>query len=231
LGPVPLPPGPGLQAAARQARYAAFARWCRAHAVPVLLTAHHADDQAETLLLRLGRGAGLAGLAGIRACQRIEGLLIVRPLLDVRREALRALVAARGWVPAEDPSNADPRFDRARVRRLLEGTEALDPVRVAASADHLAEAEAAIAWAVARAFESRFRDDRLDLDGLPRELARRLLARAFEARGVAVRGEAVARLLDRGQGTLGGVSARGAGNIWTFRAAPPRRVRQGQTRP
>jgi tRNA(Ile)-lysidine synthase len=231
LGPVPLAAGVGLQAAAREARYAAFADWCRAHGVAVLLTAHHADDQAETLLMRIGRGAGLAGLAGIRARQRIAGLLVIRPFLDVSRARLRAVLDGTGWMPAEDPSNADDRFDRSKVRKWLSATPGLDPVRASASASHLAEADAAIDWAVAQAWASRWGEGGLDLGGLPAEIARRLLARALAERGADARGDAVARLHARGGGTLGGIVARSDGGVWRFRPAPPRRLSEGRRRP
>src|SRR3954464_2577339 len=82
--------GRGLQAAAREARYAALGGWMRREGIATLLTGHHADDQAETLLMRLNRGAGIGGLAGIRAAapfaQGGEGALLCRPLLGWRRE-------------------------------------------------------------------------------------------------------------------------------------------------
>ena len=99
----PVEPGPNLEARARAARYAVL---------PTdVLTGHTADDQAETVLLNLLRGAGLDGLAGMRP----EG----RPLLGLRRSETRALVAAHGLTPVEDPSNADPAFRRNRVRAEL----------------------------------------------------------------------------------------------------------------
>jgi len=227
----PLPPGAGLQAAAREARYAALADACRARGIGLLLTAHHADDQAETLLMRLNRGSGLAGLAGVRPVAALHGISVVRPLLDVRRADLAALVAARGWVPVADPSNADPRFDRARVRALLEASGGLDPVAAATSAGLLAEAEAALDWAAERAWASRVAEYppglELDLSGLPGELQRRLLARAAAALGRPARGGAVAQLLAAGGGTLGGVRIRrAAGDRWTISPAPARRSRR-----
>ncbi|MFO6447939.1 tRNA lysidine(34) synthetase TilS [Erythrobacter sp. NE805] len=144
---VRLAPG-NVQAEARAARYAALARWAGDAGLGALATAHHADDQAETLLMRLNRGSGLAGLAGVRARATIEGSAVplLRPLLGWRKAELAAVVAAAGIVPAEDPSNADPAFDRARLRARLAAADWLDPVRIAASAAHLAEAWQALEW-------------------------------------------------------------------------------------
>lgn len=106
--------GEGREAAARRARYAALAR----HVGPgdVLLTAHHQDDQAETLLLQLLRGAGVQGLAGMRAVTDFSAGRLLRPLLDVRRAALRdyALSAGLQWI--EDPSNCDVGYRRNLLR-------------------------------------------------------------------------------------------------------------------
>ncbi len=169
-----------LQAAARRARYEALATWCRDRGLKALVTAHHADDQAETLLMRLGRGAGLSGLCGIRATRDLAGVLLVRPLLGWRRAELAVIVAEVETVA--DPSNADPDFDRARVRALLAtiGGE-IDPLRIAASAAYLAEADAALSWLVEEAIRTRVeRSDQgriaADLEGLPREVRRRILA-------------------------------------------------------
>ena len=103
--------------------------WARRAASPSSLTAHHQDDQAETLLMRLQRGAGLAGLAGIRPRAEIEGLIVLRPLLGWRRAELAEIVADAGLVPVDDPSNSDERYDRARLRRRLAETDWLDAPR------------------------------------------------------------------------------------------------------
>ncbi len=233
LAPPPAPPRGGLQAWAREARYAALAGWCRAEGAALLLTAHHADDQAETLLMRLQRGSGLSGLAGIRPAVALgpEGPLLLRPLLTWRKAELAAVVRARGWEAAEDPANRDPRFDRTRARAALARAR-LDPRPLAASALHLAEAEEALSWAAARARASRIepRADGLLLlvEGLPAELRRRLLADGLRALGAQPRGGGVARLVARleagGAGTLGGLAARPTREGWLVRPAPPRRA-------
>lgn len=229
-------PAANVQAAARAARYRLMADWCAAQGVALLATAHHADDQAETLLMRLARGAGLGGLAGVRALRPlVAGVTLLRPLLDARRDALAAIVAAAGLTPADDPSNRDPRYDRTRARRWLAAQGDLDAAPVAASAAHLAEAEAALAWTADLAWAGRAvvapGRVELDADGLPRELQRRLVGRALGALGAgALRGPDVDRLLDRlaagHAATLGGISAR-AGKVWRFSVAPPRRSGAG----
>jgi tRNA(Ile)-lysidine synthase len=144
---VSLAPG-NLQAEARAARYAALSRWADDAGLGAIATAHHADDQAETLLMRLNRGSGLAGLAGVRPRGRIEGseTLLLRPLLGWRKAELAAVVADAGITPAEDPSNTNPAFDRARLRAALAQADWLDPVQIAASAAHLAEGWQALEW-------------------------------------------------------------------------------------
>ena len=230
---VGIKPGGNIQAAARAARYALMADWCAAHGVPFLLTAHHADDQAETLLMRLLRGSGSGGLAGIRAARPLlPGVMLARPLLGTRRSALAAVVASAGWAAVDDPANYDPRYDRTAVRALLAAMPGLDVPRLAAAAAHLADAEAALAWAADRAWAGATTVDAeaitADVGGLPDELARRLLRRAIATLAPAATpsGPAVATLQRRlaagGTGTLAGVMARG-GTIWHFTRAAPRR--------
>ncbi|MET1112884.1 MAG: tRNA lysidine(34) synthetase TilS [Allosphingosinicella sp.] len=228
--------GEGLQSAARKARYAALAAWMDEGGLRLLLTAHHCDDQAETLLMRLNRGSGVAGLAGVRAAGPVPGsggrLRLGRPLLGWRRSALEALVAAAGIAPARDPSNADERFDRVRLRRRLAGTPWLDPAALARSAALLAEAEAALDWTAGPLFAARTEVEAgavtLRPNGLPPELLRRLVLRCLRqlAPRAAPRGAAlaafIARLGEGGTATLGEVKGRG-GETWRFEPAPPRK--------
>lgn len=118
--PVRVAPGPGPEAAARDARYAALAEAAASVGATAVLVAHTLDDQAETVLLGLARGSGatsLAGMAPVRADER--GVRWMRPLLAVRRAATRAACAAEGLDPWDDPHNADPRFTRVRVRERV----------------------------------------------------------------------------------------------------------------
>ena len=115
--------GRGIEAAAREARYAAFAQLAAAADIDTLWMAHHRDDQAETVLLRLLRGSGVAGMGGMAEHSHRQGLTLVRPWLNIEhsvlREAATRFTEATGWVPVEDPSNADPAYTRAAVRTLL----------------------------------------------------------------------------------------------------------------
>lgn len=223
-------PGASIQAAARDARYALMTDWCAAHGITWLATAHHADDQAETLLMRLARGSGAGGLAGIRACRDLgQGVTLIRPLLGERRDALRAIVDAAGLTPVDDPANRSPAYDRTAARALLATTPWLDPARLAAAAAHLAEAEAALDWTAALAWDSRAEAGAdsvvLDTAGLPPELRRRLVARAFAALGELPDGPRLDRLIRRletgGTATLGTIQGRSGGR-WTFRRVASR---------
>lgn len=219
-----------IQARARAARYALMGDWCAAHGHSLLLTAHHADDQAETLLMRLNRASGSEGLAAIRSARLLRpGVMLVRPLLAVRKGELAAIAAADGWSVVDDPANRDPRHDRTQVRALLAATPALDAAALAASAAHLAADAEALAWATDLAWAGRVRetDGRLMVDagGLPAALVQRLLARAVETlAGRPARGSDIARLAARlgsgASGTLAGIVAR-PGTIWQLSVTRP----------
>lgn len=112
-------PQAGLQEKARAARYALLAEEARAATATAIVTAHTADDQAETLLMRMAAGSGLAGLAGMAPRSAVNGVVLARPLLGIGKSRLVATCAARGLAFTRDPSNDDPRFTRIRWRRLL----------------------------------------------------------------------------------------------------------------
>jgi tRNA(Ile)-lysidine synthase len=136
-------PTANLHDAARAARYQLLAD--QAHTLgAVVLTAHHRDDQAETVWMRLQRGSGTAGLSGIRPEAVIAGARVLRPLLDVPKARLVATCRALGQPWIDDPSNADPRFDRARARAALAGA-GLAADTLADLADRMARADEAIA--------------------------------------------------------------------------------------
>ncbi|MBI5110357.1 MAG: tRNA lysidine(34) synthetase TilS [Rhodovulum sp.] len=154
-------PAAGLQAAARAARYRLLAVAAREAGARHVLTGHTRDDQAETVLFRLARGSGLAGLAGMARVaplplpagdDREPALLLVRPFLDVPKARLVATLAAAGIACADDPSNRDPRFTRSRLRALLPGlaAEGLTAPRLARLADRMRRADAALEAAVER---------------------------------------------------------------------------------
>ncbi|WP_308461832.1 tRNA lysidine(34) synthetase TilS [Sphingomonas folli] len=230
--------GSSLQRRAREARYALLTAWAREQGVDALLTAHHADDQAETLLMRLNRASGLAGLSAIRAVRWDLGTLLLRPLLGWRRAELRALVEAAGAPFVDDPSNADPRHDRTRVRAALAAAApALDPAGLAASAGYLAEAEDVIAGLADRLWAERWHgpDRPFAVDDAPRELRRRLLRRALHATRAQhvivlplfTDSSNIEPLLDalaaRRGATHAGVKVEVYGEGWIFRPTPPRR--------
>ncbi len=113
-------PVSGIQAAARAARYRLMGRAMEKHGIGVLLVAHHRQDQAETLLMRLAHGSGPDGLCGMGRWSEVAGTRIFRPLLNVDPAQLRERVAAAGLVGVADPSNADRAFERVRWRSKLD---------------------------------------------------------------------------------------------------------------
>ncbi len=182
-------PEADIQATARAARYRLLTGWCKRHAVLHLALGHHLDDQAETLLLRLGRGSGLDGLAGMAPVAELPGLRLLRPLLRVPRAALEATLRARGLDWLEDPTNRDPAHARVRLRRLAPALEreGLSARRLSATAAHLARARAALEEATAE-FLARAADpdpagfvwlDPGPWSEAPREVRLRVLARTL----------------------------------------------------
>lgn len=169
-------------------------------------TAHQEEDQVETLAMRLNRGSGLAGLAGIRP---VNGK-VIRPLLGWRRAELAGLVAAAGLTPVLDPTNADDRFDRARMRKALAGADWVAADRWCRSAGALAEAEEALSWLVGRLAGERIvaSSDRVELTlvGDPPEVARRLVTECLHqiAPDASLRGGEVRELAGTVLATAGG---------------------------
>lgn len=135
-----------LEDAARRARYRLLEGWCADNGVLHLLTAHHRDDQAETLLMRLARGSGLDGLAGIAPISIRRTCRVLRPLLTIPPERLRATLRERSVAAVDDPMNRDPAFQRARLRaaRTFLAEEGLSAERLAATAARLARARSAL---------------------------------------------------------------------------------------
>lgn len=225
------PPSANIQAEARAMRYRLLSDWCERKNLAALATAHHADDQAETLLMRLSRGAGLAGLAGIRATRRLgNGPLLIRPLLRWRKAELIAIVDEAGVTAVDDPSNRDDAYDRTRARQLLAETGWLAPERLAASAAALSDSEDALIWVVDDLADKRVAEAgnglALDPANLPRELVRRLLLRAFDRfdaprpRGPDL-DRAMAALSKGQSASLSGLLLR-PGPPWTIAPEPPR---------
>lgn len=142
----------GIQAAARAARYRLLAAHATAIGACLVLTAHTADDQAETVLMRLIAGSGPAGLAGMRRERPLfDGIRLARPFLDLPKADLVAYCEEHALPFVTDPSNVDDRFARARLRSLLPllATEGLTPERLTRLAERLARDEAALLRAAA----------------------------------------------------------------------------------
>ncbi|TDR89724.1 tRNA(Ile)-lysidine synthase [Enterovirga rhinocerotis] len=183
-------PGRVSQEAARDARYRLLRDHARAIGARRLATAHTADDQAETLLMRMASGSGLAGLAGMAPESARGDILHLRPFLGFAKADLVATCRARGWAFVEDPSNAEPRFARVRWRRLMLplAAEGLDARRLGRLAERLRRAdralEAAASVAEARLVASRPEGGLSiafgDLLAEPEEIALRVLLRALQ---------------------------------------------------
>lgn len=231
--------GSSLQARARTARYDLLAGWAETFDALVLATAHHADDQAETFLMRAARGSGITGLAAIRPRGMIAGFAVARPLLGWRRAALRAIVRRAGVPFVDDPSNADPRHDRTRFRALLDHNEWLDPPALARTAAAVGEAERDLAALADLLWQERVAvgadEVMLNPAGLPRDTLRRLARRAIatvrDRHAItappfdpAANIEALLDALAAAKrATHGGVLVAARRGAWAFRPAPPRR--------
>ncbi len=191
---------PGIEARARAVRYEALERLRRDARADWVVTAHTLDDQAETVLLRLGRGAALRGLGAIRA----RAGRVLRPMLGVRREQVRQWLAEAGLPAFTDPMNADPRFARVRVRQEL--LPAVEKVLGAHATVHLAElaafADEDDAWLQAAAsahLERLRRGDALDgagLCALEPPIARRVVVQLLESHGLSASAQTVRQALD-----------------------------------
>ena len=136
-----------IQERARSARYALLADHARNVGAAYVLTGHHADDQAETVLMRLGRGSGVAGLAGMRRDSAlVDGITLVRPLLDLPKETLVGFCRKEGVRSIEDPSNSDPAFARVRLRQqsAVAAALGLDRTTLVRLAERMRRADAAL---------------------------------------------------------------------------------------
>ena len=242
-------PATGLQEAARAARYRLLAAAARKAGASVALTAHTLDDQAETVLIRLARGSGLTGLSGMRRSRPVTdaGLMLVRPLLGIPKSRLIATLRAENIAFAEDPSNRDPRFTRARLRGLMPKLEeeGLDAPRLALLAGRLARAEEAIRETADAAYDTFGKpiDRRIEFDAadalnlIPDEIALRLLGRAIgefgdegpvELRKLEALHSALVNALQtraRVRRSLAGAVVTLNGRSLTVERAPPRRSR------
>ncbi len=230
-----LAPASAIQEKARAERYQQLGQWVRETQLGALVTGHHLDDQAETFLMRLGRGAGVRGLAGMRVAAPVPGcsdVILLRPLLGWRHSELEQLCATAGVTPATDPGNGDARFERVRVRQAIAASALLEPQAIARSAAILGQADAALDWATDQAWQRAVTDTGTTITarpaGIPAEICRRLVGRAVEmlaTEGTEPRGRDLDRLLATlhtgGRSTLRGVACSG-GEEWRFMPAPAR---------
>jgi tRNA(Ile)-lysidine synthase len=238
-------PATGLPAAARAARYALLGAHALRLGADTIVTAHHADDQAETVLMRLTRGSGPAGLAGMAAFAPVpgheaSGLRLARPLLATPKADLVALCHAEGLRYFEDPTNTDEAYRRPQVRELArqlsaQGLGRDEILRLAARAARAEQALAALvadrlAALPARREPDLFEAEAAAIDALPQEALIRLLAGEIaRLTGAAPRLERlealVARLGEQAPvaATLGGVSVRGDAKRLVLKPQPPRR--------
>lgn len=189
----------GTEAAARKLRYRALGEMCAARGVPLLLTAHHLDDQAETVLLQLLRGSGPAGLSGMDAANRAPGLLgdpglvMARPLLALARAQLEdyARAASLDWV--EDESNSDPRYARNALRHGVMPALATSfpgyQARLARGAAHVQAAQRILIDVAQQDLAACLEGEAVDLarvQKLSRERADNMLRHLFSSRGLAM---------------------------------------------
>lgn len=191
--------GSGVEAAARKLRYAALGEMCRAHDASLLLTAHHLDDQAETVLLQLLRGSGPAGLSGMDASNRApdllgdDALVMARPLLTQPRAALEAYAQALALAWVEDESNQDPRYTRNALRHQVMPALANNfpgfQARIARGAAHVAAAQRMLDELAAQDLAACLDGDAVDLARLAQLSQDRVdntLRHLFVVRGLAM---------------------------------------------
>jgi len=219
-----------IQSSARTTRYALLNQWADEHDIPWLATAHHADDQLETVLMRLNRGSGLSGMSAIR--QRNKN--IIRPLLGSEKAELVEYVHSHNIIPVDDPSNHSLSFDRVRMRKALSCFKEIDPKSAVKSASALASAEEALNWICQReeAQHVGIAGSAIILQktDYPYEILRRLFLYCLEQaepsitpRGPTIE-HALNTLIKNGKVNIGNTSCEG-GKTWKFDKAKARRAK------
>lgn len=223
-----------IQAEARKMRYALLKDWMENEGISWLATAHHADDQLETLIMRLLRGSGIDGLSAIRERRGT----IIRPVLHFTKDELAGYVAAQNIVPVSDPSNSNPDYDRVRVRTALAHLDGFDSRAASKSAAAVNDARAALQW-TAQGLKRQYVTENdggcaLDIhrlpDDTPHDLMRRLILQclhivdpSLSPRGTQLE-QLIAALKAGETATIGDILCKG-GNKWSFSPAPPRQNR------
>lgn len=219
-----------LQEDARQARYDLMAGYAHENGIDALVTAHHLDDQAETLLMRLARGSGPDGLGAMHPRSEWAGIILLRPLLDVPKSELDVYLVGLGYAWFDDPSNQDTRFERVRVRQAMPDLEKLgiDAAALARSARRMRRASEALDHCAGEFLEDHCvapetgycQIDAGAFSAAPEEIALRALSRSIQGVGGRVMPPQLAKLealysalMNDGSKaeTLGGCSLRQSG--------------------
>lgn len=178
-----------LQGQARDARFNLLSHWAQQRKIPIVALGHTADDQAETVLMRMRREAGVNGLAGIPERRTVGGVEFRRPLLSLRRQELREVLRAEGIGWIDDPSNENDQFERVRTRKALAVLESIgvSPTVFASVAENLTQARKALEWysflAAREVLDVHFGAvviSRRAFRVLPVEIAHRLLAASIQ---------------------------------------------------
>lgn len=217
-----------IQSEARKARYSLLHGWMERENIKWLATAHHADDQLETLVMRLLRGSGIDGMSAIRAKRGY----VIRPLLHLSKKELEEYLLSENITAVDDPSNHDQSFDRVRVRKALSQLDGFNVGLASQSATALDDARKAIGWMVEKlSAENIERDgDRCTLkaNDFPHEILRRLVLKCLHICDPALspRGQQLERIIvamQQGETvTIGDTLCQG-GKSWRFEPAPARR--------
>lgn len=230
-----------IQSAARVVRYELLSQWAKDMQCEYIATAHHADDQLETMVMRINRGSGVAGLAGVRSYNGN----IIRPLLEYRKSELITICQSANIATVDDPSNHDLVYDRVKVRRWIELSESLglepliDPIMAQKTAENLHHAEIALQYSVnilaQHCIETNTSGIILRISNLPLEYQRRLLLRALkmienkiEPRGQALN-NVINALNNNDISMIGNIKCTpkqdknaGGNSHWILTVAPPR---------
>ena len=246
-------PATRIQERARLARYQLLAQCAATLGDAAIVTAHHADDQAETILFRMTRGSGVAGLAGMSRISHWENTAILRPLLDVPKTALEAFCQAAGHDFFRDPSNADNKYARARLRTLAPtlAAQGLDREALLRLGARAARADEALVHCTATLRRQAIRHaddvsaqfDKATLAAATPEILRRLIGREIGrlAPKAPLRLERLERLADQlhasfaagvaWRGTMAGLIVESRADALMLRPAPPRSRPGDRARP
>ncbi|MBE1282021.1 MAG: tRNA lysidine(34) synthetase TilS [Rhodobacteraceae bacterium] len=177
-----------LQDQARRARYQLLTDWAKSQNIPLLALGHTADDQAETLLMRMARASGVTGLSAMPVKRTVAGVSLFRPMLEISRDMLRAYLRHHDLTWIDDPSNEDERFERVRIRKAMEVLRpvGLTPLALSQVASNLGKAREALDWYtflaardLADVVAGAVVLDNRQFRALPLEISRRLLVRAM----------------------------------------------------